>query len=395
MERIRRRRKRMIRLGSLAVLVAVILAVIFLFQVRTVAVTGNERHTGPDIASDLSYDFLTRNSLYLMWKYRGGKVPETMPYLSSMEIKLESPSRISLTVTEKELVGYLDKDQNVYFDKDGTVLEISDAVYDDVPVVTGVAVGDVTLYQKLPTESSAQLRTILSLLQLMNYQELTATEIRFSDNMDITVTIGHVEAELGQDEYLEEKIANLRAILDTMGEKAGTLHMENFTGKNEPVTFADSGEPVTEEESETSENKDAAPDGSSDGNDGADAGEGTVTGNMTDGGDAAAGGDTGSSGAGGDTAAGGDGMSDGSGAADGTQDAGAAEAGEGTQEEPASTTFMVFNAYGTLIYDAHVVNGVVVDSTGTPIEGCTVNEDGNVVDAYWNVIDPATGELAQ
>ena len=41
------------------------------------------------------------------------------------------------------------------------------------------------------------------------------------------------------------------------------------------------------------------------------------------------------------------------------------------------------------------MNGVVVDSTGTPIEGVTVNEDGNVVDAYMNVIDPATGQLAQ
>lgn len=355
----------------LAAVILAILAAVFLFRVKTVVVNGNTRHTGQDITSDLSCDFLTRNSLYLLWKYRGGKVPESMPYLSSIKIKMESPSRLSVTVVEKDLVGYLDKEQNIYFDKDGIVLEITDEVYDDVPVVTGVAAADAVLYQKLPTDSSAQLRTILSIVKLLKYQELTAKEIRFSDNMDITVTVGSVDAQLGQDEYLEEKIANLRAILDSMGQKAGTLHMENFTGKNEPVTFRESGEPETETESEDSQEGTAdvpEEDGISD-----------LAGDIAGTADDMAAGDS-------------DGAVAGEAAGDGVS-------GEDTQEnggeEPTPTTFMVFNSSGQLVYDAHVVNGVVVDSSGTPIDGCSVNEDGNVVDAYWNVIDPATGQLAQ
>jgi len=35
------------------------------------------------------------------------------------------------------------------------------------------------------------------------------------------------------------------------------------------------------------------------------------------------------------------------------------------------------------------------DAYGNPIPGFWVNEDGNVVDAYWNVIDPMTGTLAE
>ena len=57
--------------------------------------------------------------------------------------------------------------------------------------------------------------------------------------------------------------------------------------------------------------------------------------------------------------------------------------------------FMVFDSSGTLRYDAHVVNGEVVDAYGNPIPGCYVNEKGNVMDAYWNEIDPHTGTLAQ
>lgn len=391
MERIRRRRKRMMRLISVAFLMIAAAVILLGFRVRTVVVTGNTRHTGQEIASGLSHDFLTQNTLYLLWKYRKEDIPEALPYLNVMKIKMQSPSRIEVTVTEKEPVGYLDKESNIYFDKDGMVLEISDEVYEDVPVVTGVSAGEAVLYQRVPTDSSAQLRTILSLTQLLSYQELRAKEIRFGENMDITVTIGSVDAVLGQDEYLEEKIANLRAILDSMDGRAGTLHMENFTGKNEPVTFTNSD--GTEETNP----------GSSEGNSSGDE-NGTGDGNAAGG----EGDDSSGDGAGADdgTVSGEDGAgSTGEGAAqgeDGTVDEGAAQAGEGSgeagtpeEEQPQSTTFMVFNSSGTLVYDAHVVNGVVVDGNGNPIDGCSVNEDGNAVDAYWNVIDPATGQLVQ
>ena len=81
--------------------------------------------------------------------------------------------------------------------------------------------------------------------------------------------------------------------------------------------------------------------------------------------------------------------------------AGGEEAGqdEDDNQEPAEETpsavFMVFDSGGTLRYDARVVNGEVVDSYGNPIAGCYVNEAGNVKDAYWNEIDPRTGELIQ
>jgi stage V sporulation protein D (sporulation-specific penicillin-binding protein) len=51
-------------------------------------------------------------------------------------------------------------------------------------------------------------------------------------------------------------------------------------------------------------------------------------------------------------------------------------------------TFQVYDTYGTLYNDARInEDGVVVSSDGQPIAGVTVNADGNVVDAYWNVIE--------
>ena len=53
--------------------------------------------------------------------------------------------------------------------------------------------------------------------------------------------------------------------------------------------------------------------------------------------------------------------------------------------------FQVFDSSGTLRSDARVIGGQVVDASGNPIDGCIVQDDGYVKDAYWNIIDPMTG----
>ncbi len=368
-----RRKRRIVKIGVVLLFFAALAAAAFLFQVRTVTVYGNSRHSSEEIAEGLSYDFLTNNTLYLMWRYKDGDIPDTLPFLDSLHVEMKSPFSIDVHVTEKEPAAYIDQGGYVYFDQEGTVLEFSDEAREDLPLITGVQTGEATLYQKLPTESSAQLRTILSLTELLAYYELQASEIRFGDNMEITAFIDGVEVLLGQDEYLEEKIANLNQIIPRLDGQSGSLHLESFTGRNEMVSFtpSDGGETVAdvtegpsgqEQTGETdagteTEQTDAASE------------EGTVSGGETDAQDA-----------------------DGTDPNADTQEDGSAEEEDGTT----GTVYpMVFDSSGTLVYNVHVENGVVVDSNGNPVSGVTVNENGNVVDAYMNEFDSATGEWIQ
>lgn len=324
---------------SAVVLVAVCI-VLFLFQARTVTVYGNYRHSSQEITAGLLNEVPGKNTLYLLWKYRNGTVPDTLLFLDSLEVEMKSPYEILVSVTERPVAGYIDQGQAVYFDGEGIVMEITDEIYGDVPVVTGASVGESVLYQKLPTESGAQLRTMLSVLQQLDYQELTAEEIRFGENMDMTVYIGNVEVKLGQDEYLEEKIANLRSILNKMdADTRGTLHLESFTGGTANVMFS----PVEETEPAAVQEETIVEE--TGGEESADPVTDTVE--------------------------------------------------ETVPDVPSHNPFMAFDANGTLRYDVRVVNGQAVDSTGTPVPGCTVNENGYVVDAYMNVIDPATGQPIQ
>lgn len=362
----RKRKKRILRLAVVGVLVLAVAAAVFLFQVKTVDVYGNERHSSEEIASGLMDEMFSGNTLYLLWRYKDGEVPDTLPFLNTLQVQMKSPSHIEVVVQEKELVGYIDKGDYVYFDKSGIVLQMTEKAFSDIPIITGIGTAEPVLYQKLPTESSAQLRTILSLTQLLTYHGLQAQEIRFSENMEITVFIGSIEVILGQDEYLEEKVANLKAILDSMsGSESGILHLESFTGSTMNVTFTPSKETEdTSAQSETVSDEFTA-DGQS--------GEASAA-EQTDG------------------AAGTDGET--------VSDADQAAEPEEPEAAPEDTSssgqpFMAFDSSGTLRYDVRVVNGQAVDANGIPVPGCSVNENGYVVDAYMNVIDPATGQPVQ
>ncbi len=394
----RERKKRFFNIGILILALLALLAVLLLCRVRKMTISGNERYSAEEIEEGLITDFLTGNTLYLWWTCRDGDIPDTLPYLEELNITMTSPVSIRVEVKEKELVGYFDDGSYVYFDASGVVLEITDEVYEDIPVITGASLGEVTLYQKVPTESSSQLRTILSLLELLDYQGLTAEEIRFAEDSSITVYIGYIEASLGQDEYLEEKIANLKAILDTMdGTEAGVLYLENVTGKNEDIVFFPSGEVIAETESETesdSESDSESQDGNSeDTSTGVWTDDSTLGGATTDGGAA-----TGSS-ADSSISSSEDGTGDSSGtdgsddSASASDDAADSDSEDSSDEEDSGVDLMVFNSSGQLVYNVRVKNGVVVDSSGNEVPGCYVNEDGNVVDAYMNEIDPATGDV--
>lgn len=388
-----RRRRRIVRIGVALLLLAALAAAVFLFQVRTVTVYGNTRHSSEEIAEGLTYDILTKNTLYLMWRYRDGEIPDTLPFLNSLHVEMKSPYSVDVHVTEKEPAAYIDQGGYVYFDQEGIVLEFSNEASDSLPLVTGVQTGEATLYQKLPTESSAQLRTILSLTELFSYYELQASEIRFGENMEITAFIGGVEVLLGQDEYLEEKVANLNQIIPRLEGQSGSLHLESFTGRNETVSFTPSDGSGTVADVTEGSGGQEEDTGAEDG-----AAQDQTDSSSADG----SGGDAGAQdGSGGDA-----GAQDGSGAdsgADTQEDAnagedGAQEDGEENAEEGGSsgTVFpMVFDSSGTLVYNVHIENGVVVDSNGNPVSGVTVNENGNVVDAYMNEFDSTTGEWIQ
>lgn len=295
------------------ILAAIICVLLFVFRISTVTVTGNSRYSAEKIQQDLMDGWLDNNSLYLAWKYRSAQEENTVPYLESVQVKIQSPSDVLINVKEKQLVGTIQyNSEYACFDEAGIIMQILDTRPEDLPLVQGLDLEEPELYQKLAMANTAQRKSMLDLCKSVVNSTLDIDTISFDDNQNISLIIGDITVELGQAEYISEKIANLTAIYEKISSQKGTLNMTAFTGGDGTITFqAETEEGETETETET---------------------------DITD-------------------------------------------------LQNYDGTFQAFDSNGTLHNDATVVNGVVVDSNGNPIAGCSINEDGDVVDAYQNVID--------
>lgn len=357
----------------LGIVAAAALILVYGFRIRTITVEGNDRYSAEEISSDLLSCNLMRNTIYFGWTYRSPVTSADAPYLTSVRARILSPTEVKVTVTESTLIGRVQyKNKNVYFDENGVVQMITDEVRENIPLVTGVDIDQPTLYQKLSLSNASTLRTMLSVTQLLIQEDFIPDSVTFDESGNMTIRFGSVAVKLGQDEYLEEKIANLVQIYPQLSSRSGTLNMEGFTGKNSSITFressADKGENETEEEDSPGETLAGVGTDSKE-EEGSKEEDADASGQQTDQEDAS-----------------------------GQQTDQADASGQQTDQTDTSTQtvgsgVMVFDSNGTLHYDARIVGGQVVDASGNPIAGCTVDENGNIKDAYWNVIDPVTGQL--
>lgn len=70
---------------------------------------------------------------------------------------------------EKNIVGYVHYlGKNVYFDKDGIVVESSDQEIEGVPLIKGLTFDRLTMHQALNVKDASIFGTILNITQLLD-----------------------------------------------------------------------------------------------------------------------------------------------------------------------------------------------------------------------------------
>ena len=207
-----------------------------IFRVDQVEVTGNFYYTEEEITELVMGDY--RNSIYLMvqYSYLGGK---EIPFVDSVEIAMEAPNHIKIRVYEKTLIGYVKyMGSNLYFDKDGTVVETSNEVLAGVPCIKGLKFDTLTLYQKLNVKNEDVFDVLLSMTQMMKKYELKPDAITLKkDGTEIVLTFADVRINLGEGDNMDEKAARIKSLLPDLADKAGVLHMEEYTNESTNISF--------------------------------------------------------------------------------------------------------------------------------------------------------------
>ena len=141
---------------------------------------------------------------------------------------------------EKGLLGYLYMDslgQNVYFDKDGFVVEMSTDVIEGVPQITGLTCGDAVLYEKLDVSGKDTLKDLLAVTQTLKKYNLVPDTINYDDQGNVTLQYGTITVNLGQATSLTEKVVRMEKIMPNLEGLTGILHLEDWTEDTTDITF--------------------------------------------------------------------------------------------------------------------------------------------------------------
>ncbi|MCI8823973.1 MAG: cell division protein FtsQ [Lachnospiraceae bacterium] len=231
------RKKILIAAAVLAAVAVLILSFVGVFRITEVTVIGNNYYTKEEIADLIVGKGYQRNTVYLYLRYRYQKHPE-IPFVDDFEVSLDSLHSITIRIYEKNMVGYVRYlGKNVYFDKDGIVVESSAEEIDGVPRITGLYFEDLAIYRSLNVEDPKIFDTILDITQLLKKYELDPDEIRFGNTRELYLQLGDVRISMGAGEHLEEKIARIKQLEPDLQGRSGTLHMESYTDESRHISL--------------------------------------------------------------------------------------------------------------------------------------------------------------
>ncbi len=197
---------------------------------------GNTYCTDREIVETVQNDRFSSNSLYVFGKYLLGK-GESLPCLEQIKVSLGAPWTLRITVDEKVIVGFLyDKNDYVYFDKEGMVVEKGTVPIEGIPCVEGIEVKSVEEYKLLKSENSGIFEEILKTSQELKKYELDVGKI-VCENDEIYLYIENVCVSLGNN-VTSVKIAQIGPIIEKLNGQEGILHLENYSGEQETITFS-------------------------------------------------------------------------------------------------------------------------------------------------------------
>ena len=207
------------------------------YTVTTIYVTGNTHYTESEIIDMVLVDKLSRNSLYLGMKYRNRSI-DNIPFIEKMSVDILSHNTIRINVYEKAVAGYIAYlGRYIYFDREGIVVESSLEPSDNVPEVMGLSFDYVIMHEKLPIDNEKVFEEILDITQLLEKYSLNADKIFFDSDYNMYLYFGEVEVSLGTEDYIDEKIIQLRYILPELEGKRGILEMKDYDIDTKNVTF--------------------------------------------------------------------------------------------------------------------------------------------------------------
>ncbi len=224
------KRKKIVGLIIFMVLLLGIVFFFFLCSVKTVKISGNEYYSEDDIKEKLMTEITDKNTILFFLRYSMGKGNE-IPFIQQVDVELKSCSSIEVKVYEKRMTGCIrNMNEYIYFDKDGTVMEVSKEQFSGIPFFTGLKAKAYHLYGKLEVEDDSVFSIILSFSQLIERYQLSVDKVHISSIHGVTMYSGNVKILFGEQKMYDAALAELNDMLPKVLalNQAGTIDMRDF-----------------------------------------------------------------------------------------------------------------------------------------------------------------------
>lgn len=228
-------------LGVLAVLAAGIWSY-NLYRLKNITVDGLTRYTKEEFLGKLEQGFFT--SLTPFFCLSDTFSQKEIPFVEQYEIDYVNRQSARILVHEKRVTGcVVIMGRYMFFDKDGIVVESTNARMDDIPVITGLEFNEIVLYQKLNVQKQSLFNTILQITRLVEQNGISVQEIAFDSGYEVTLYLDNVTVLLGKQTSYDEALNALAGILESVQGRTGTLDMRNYTRENGEVILKERQEP--------------------------------------------------------------------------------------------------------------------------------------------------------
>lgn len=221
----------------IGVLITVLLLLSLVFSIKDITWEGNTKIEEEQLENYIFPKKWQKNSFIFYLKNQFGE-KATIPFVETYDVEYVSLTNVKITVYEKDIVAYIRyMGYNMYFDKDGIVVESSTQNFEGIPEMIGLNFDYISLNSPLPAENEELFDLILDVTQSVKKYEVGVDRIYLSQKEEIYLYIQDVKVEMGDKTNLNEKMADLRDLSPNLEGKAGVLDMKEYNENRSGYTM--------------------------------------------------------------------------------------------------------------------------------------------------------------
>ena len=199
-----RKKKRLFIISTIvAALIAACAAVYFGFRTDKITYVGNSHYSNEEMTNRIFGNDTPNTVLYTLF----GNKKKTIPFIQKYDVEIQWPRGMYITVYEKAVIGYIRyMGCNMYFDKDGIVVESSTETFEKVPEIIGLKFNSIVLDSKLEVGDDEVFRHILDLTQSFDKYNLDVSKVYFDSSDNVILYIDEVKVYLGKSDDYTDKL---------------------------------------------------------------------------------------------------------------------------------------------------------------------------------------------